>query len=71
MKLIPRAEKRMRLVRNQAPRDMETLQDHREIMEAFPDLKLKSLALREQYEEAVSELEKYMRKNQAKGSDLK
>jgi outer membrane protein TolC len=58
-KLLPRAEKRMRLVHNLAPRDMETLQDHRETMEAFPDLKLKALEYREQYEEAISELQKY------------
>lgn len=58
-KLLPRAEKRMRLVHNVAPRDLETLQDHRETMEAFPDLKLKALEYREQYEEAVSELQKY------------
>ncbi len=58
-KLLPKAEKRMRLVHNLAPRDMETLQDHRETMEAFPDLKLKALEYREQYEEAISELQKY------------
>lgn len=58
-KLIPRAEKRMRLVHNLAPRDMETLQDHRETMEAFPDLKMKALDLRMQYEETVAELEKF------------
>ena len=60
-KLIPRAEKRMKLVHNLAPRDMETLQDHRDTMEAFPDLKLKALDLRVQYETAVAELRKYMR----------
>ncbi len=58
--LIPRAEKRMKLVHNLAPRDMETIQDHRETMEAFPDLKLKSLELRLDYELAVSSLEKYV-----------
>jgi outer membrane protein TolC len=58
-KILPRAEKRMRLVHNLAPRDLETLQDHRETMEAFPDLKLKALEYREQYEEAVSEIQKY------------
>lgn len=58
-KLLPRAEKRMRLVHNLAPRDLETLMDHRETMEAFPDLKLKALEYREQYEEAISELQKY------------
>jgi outer membrane protein, heavy metal efflux system len=58
-KLLPRAEKRMRLIRNIAPRDMESLQDHRESMEAFPLLKLKSLDLREQYEEAIAELSSF------------
>ena len=58
-KLIPRAEKRMKLVHNLAPRDMETILDHRETMEAFPDLKLKSLDLRMDYELAISSLEKY------------
>ena len=60
-KLLPRAEKRLKLVHNLAPRDMETLQDHRETMEAFSDLKLKSLELRSQYEEAVSQLLKFKR----------
>jgi outer membrane protein TolC len=60
-KLLPRAEKRMRLVHNLAPRDLETLMDHRETMEAFPELKLKALEYREQYEEAVSELQKYQK----------
>lgn len=55
-KLLPRAEKRMHLVRNLAPRDMESLQEHREGMEEFPDLKLKSLELRLQYEATVAEL---------------
>jgi outer membrane protein TolC len=59
-KLLPRAEQRVRLVHNVAPRDMETLQDHRETMEALPELKLKALEVRDQYEEAVAELEKYI-----------
>lgn len=58
-KLLPRAEKRMNLVHNVAPRDMETLQDHRETMEVFPELKLKALDLREQYEQVIAEIEKY------------
>ncbi len=58
-KLIPWAEKRMKIIHNIAPRDMETIQDHRETMEAFPNLRLIELELRMQYEEAVSELEKY------------
>lgn len=65
-KLLPRAERRMKIAHNIAPRDMETLQDHRETMEAFPDLKLTALDLREQYEEAVSELEKYISKRNLK-----
>lgn len=59
-KLIPRAEKRMKLVHNLAPRDMETLQDHRETMEAFPDLKMKALEFRIEYEKSVADLEKYV-----------
>lgn len=58
-RLLPRAEKRMKLVHNLAPRDMETLQDHREAMEAFPDLKLKALDLRLKYEETMAELAKF------------
>lgn len=58
-KLIPRAEKRAKMVHNLAPRDMETLQDHRETMEALPDLKMKALDLRLQYEESVAELDQY------------
>lgn len=58
-KLIPRAEKRMKLAHNLTPRDMETLQDHRETMEAFPELKMKALELRLEYESAIADLEKY------------
>lgn len=61
-KLLPRAEQRMKLVHNLAPRDMETIQDHREAMEAFPNLKMTELELRMQYEEAIAELEKYITK---------
>lgn len=59
-KLIPRAEKRVKIIRNVAPRDMETLQDHRETMEAYPDLKLAALKLRLDYEETIAGLEKYL-----------
>lgn len=64
IKLLPRAEKRMKVVRNLAPRDMDTLQDHRETMEAFPDLKMKALDLRLEYETAVANLEKYVREKE-------
>ncbi|MBC7429544.1 MAG: TolC family protein [Bacteriovorax sp.] len=59
-KLIPRANQRMKIVRNLAPRDMETIQDHRETMEAFPELKMTELDLRMQYEETIAELEKFV-----------
>lgn len=52
----------MRLVHNLAPRDMETITDHRETMEAFPNLKMNELDLRQQYEEVISELEKHISK---------
>jgi outer membrane protein TolC len=58
-KILPRAHERMKLVHNIAPRDMESLQDHRETMETFTDLKMKSLELRLQYESVVAELSKY------------
>jgi outer membrane protein TolC len=64
-KLIPRARDRMKIVRNLAPRDMETIQDHRETMEAFPELKMAELDLRMQYEESISELEKFANKDQS------
>ena len=60
LKLIPRAEKRMKLVHNIVPRDLETLQDHRETMEAYPELKLKAIDLRLEFEKSVADLEKYM-----------
>lgn len=58
-KLIPRAHQRMKIVLNLAPRDMDTIQDHRETMEALPELKRRELDLRMQYEESIIELEKY------------
>lgn len=64
LKLLPRAEKRMKVARNLAPRDMETLQEHRDTMEAFPDLKMKALDLRMEYETTVANLEKYVRESE-------
>jgi outer membrane protein TolC len=58
-KLLPRAEKRMHLLNNIAPRDMESLKEHREAMEDFPILKLKALDLREQFEAAIAELSSF------------
>jgi len=59
--LLPRAERRVKLIHNLAPRDMDTLQDHRETLEAFPELKIKALDLRTRYEEAVADLLKFER----------
>lgn len=58
-RLLPRAERRMKLIHNLSPRDMETLQDHRETLEAFPALKIMALELRGRYEAAVAEALKY------------
>lgn len=58
-KLIPRAAKRMKLVHNIVLRDMETLQDHRETMQALPELKMKALDVRADYEQTIAEIEKY------------
>ena len=58
--IIPRAKKRIKLVHNLAPRDMETLQDHREASEALPVLKMKALELRLEYEATIATMEKYL-----------
>lgn len=57
-KILPRAHKRMELLHGIAPRDMESLQDHREILENFSELRLKALNLRLDYERVAAELEK-------------
>ncbi len=62
--LIPRAVKRMKLVHNIVLRDMETLQDHLETMQALPELKMKALDLRAEYEQTIAELEKYNSKSE-------
>src|SRR5690606_22822736 len=58
-KLIPRAKERMKIVHNIAPRDMNSLKDHRETMEAFTDLRLQVLSLRARYEEIAAQLLQY------------
>lgn len=57
--LIPRLEKNLRQMQNIALRDLESLQNHRETMEALPDLKIRLLDLRLEYEQALMELKKY------------
>lgn len=59
-KLIPRAHKRMKVMNNLAPRDMQTLKAHLETMDALPELRMKSLDLRMKYEEAIAGLNKYL-----------
>ena len=49
----------MKLVNNIAPRDKSSLQDHRDAMEAFIDLRLQVLSLRGRLEEVASELLKF------------
>lgn len=58
-KLIPRARERMKIVHNIAPRDMNSLQDHRETMEAFTDLRLEVLSLRAKYEQVAAQWLQY------------
>lgn len=58
-KLIPRAEKRVRLVRNVVPRDSEAIQDHKETMTALPELKIQALEIRKMYESTLSALQKF------------
>lgn len=58
-KLIPRARERMKIVHNIAPRDMNSLQDHRETMEAFTDLRLEVLSLRAKYEQIAAQWLQY------------
>lgn len=55
-KVIPRAERGTRLLRNVSLRSMEGLNQHREVMLGFLDLKLKALALREEYEGVISQI---------------
>ncbi|GIL18700.1 MAG: hypothetical protein BroJett040_24510 [Oligoflexia bacterium] len=57
-KIIPRAVKRMKVTHNIAPRDMESLIDHREAKESLPEYKLRALELRTQLEENYAELQK-------------
>jgi len=57
--LLPRAEKRLKRIRNIAPRDLETLQDYRKTHEAFPDLKIKALEIRVDLERAIAKLKQY------------
>lgn len=56
--LIPRAHKRMKLVENVSMRSMEGLDEHRNVMLNYLDLRLKEIDLRLEYEKSFSELSK-------------
>ncbi len=55
-KLLPRAEKRKNLVTNLSQRTIESLDQHRAVVIGYLDLKLRAVELRQDYENAVSEL---------------
>lgn len=54
--LIPRAHKRMKLVENVSMRSMEGLDEHRNVMLNYLDLRIKEIELRMDYEKNFSEL---------------
>ena len=56
-KILPQAEKRMRIAHGLVPSDMESLNEHRDAMDSVIKLKLSALNLRIEYEKAVSKLE--------------
>lgn len=55
--IIPQALRRMKLAHSASPTDMESLNEHRESMQSYVELKLAALNLRVDYEKAISELE--------------
>lgn len=57
-KLIPRAERRTKLVRNLSQRTMEGLDQHKSVMLGLLDLKSKAVDLRLEHENIVSEIVK-------------
>lgn len=59
-KTIPRSVKRYHMLHNLDYRDMDTLKDHREIMEAVPELKMQAFNLRLKYEKTIAEIESYI-----------
>jgi outer membrane protein TolC len=54
--LIPRAHKRMKLVDNLSTRTMEGLEEHRNVMIGYLDLRQKSVEVRMELEKSLSEL---------------
>jgi outer membrane protein TolC len=65
--LIPRAEKRMKLVRNLSTRTMEGLDQHKSVMLGLLDLKIKAIDLRLEFEKNLRELLKLGAQNSGEG----
>lgn len=57
-KIIPQAERRMKIAHGLVPSDMESLNEHRDAMESVVKLKLAALKLRIDYEKSVARLER-------------
>lgn len=55
-KLIPRAEKRRRLVTNLSTRTMEGLDEHKSVVIGLLDLRMKAVDLRLEYENTIKEI---------------
>jgi|GEM_PF-5774122 len=57
-KIIPQAERRMKIAHGLVPSDMESLNEHRDAMESVVKLKLSALKIRINYEKSVARLER-------------
>lgn len=66
-KLIPRAERRMKLVQNLSTRTMEGLDQHKAVMLGLLDLKMKAIDLRIDYEKNIKEILKLAGNNLESG----
>lgn len=66
-KLIPRAERRMKLVQNLSTRTMEGLDQHKAVMLGLLDLKMKAIDLRIDYEKNLKEILKLAGNNLESG----
>jgi outer membrane protein TolC len=56
-KIVPQAEKRMKIAHGLVPSDMASLTEHRDAMESVVNLQLSELSTRVNYEKAVAKLE--------------
>ncbi len=63
-KIIPQAEKRMKIAHGLVPSDIESLNEHRDAMESVIKLKISALNLRINYEKAVAKLESLLAGNE-------